>query len=191
LNRRGEEVWQRFFEKNPWIFGTGLTFQFSGPIDTSKIEQIVRGSSITGPGKRVDALLRTRAAVSSLCYVEIKRHDTQLLHSTQYRPGTWAPSKELVGGLAQLRATLHEARREIGDALALKDSEGAPRGVEALNFAPRAYLLVGNLDEFSTEHGLNIDKFRNFEEFRRNITGVEIVTYDELFYRAKSLVADP
>lgn len=101
-----EAVWQRFFEKNPWIFGYGLSYiQLSG-LDDKKLEQVVHGYTVSEHGKRVDALLRTRGVISSLCFVEIKTHMTELLQKKAYRSGCWAPSDELSGGVAQVQGTV-------------------------------------------------------------------------------------
>jgi len=74
-NKRPEDVWQAFFEANPWIFGHGLSYVFATALDDRKLEQIVQGASVGGPGKRVDALMKTRARINSLCFVELKRHE--------------------------------------------------------------------------------------------------------------------
>ena len=52
-----EGVWQQFFEKNPWIFGYGLSYIALSGLTDKKLEQIVHGHRISAPGKRVDALL--------------------------------------------------------------------------------------------------------------------------------------
>ena len=98
LGKTEEALWQAFFESNTWIFGYGLSYVFLSNLVGKKLEQVVRGFSIDSRGKRVDGLLKTQALISSLCFVEIKRHDTPLLQSKPYRPGVWSPSTELVGG---------------------------------------------------------------------------------------------
>ncbi|WP_339032932.1 Shedu immune nuclease family protein [Bradyrhizobium symbiodeficiens] len=98
-----EDVWQKFFEANPWIFGCGLSLISFGPLDERKLEQAVRGFDLTGPGKRVDALLKSRAILSTTCFVEIKRHNTDLVAESSYRAGVWQPSKQLSGAVAQIR----------------------------------------------------------------------------------------
>ena len=89
-NKGVEDVWQAFFEKNQWIFGYGLSFVFTTGLDDRKLEETIRGSSLFAPGRRVDAVMRSRAAISALCLVEIKRHDTGLL-TEGYRTGLWTP----------------------------------------------------------------------------------------------------
>jgi hypothetical protein len=43
-----EDVWQKFFEANPWIFGCGLSLICFGPLSERKLEQTVRGFDLTG-----------------------------------------------------------------------------------------------------------------------------------------------
>ncbi len=42
--------------------------------------------------------------------------------------------------------------------------------------------------EFQTEHGINEAKYRSFELYRRNVDAPEIITFDELYHRAKFIV---
>lgn len=70
--RGPEAVWQHFFERNPWIFGLSLSPIFTSSLDGDRLEQVVRGYSVAGEGKRADAVMRTNGILSSLCFVEIK-----------------------------------------------------------------------------------------------------------------------
>jgi hypothetical protein len=183
-----EAVWQKFFEKNAWIFGYGLTYiQLSG-LDDKKLEQVVHGHTVSEHGKRVDALLRSRGVISSLCFVEIKTHKTPLLESQSYRPGCWAPSTEMSGAVAQVQGTVSLATDTIRSKLSLTDDTGNPTGEEAFNYMPRSFLVAGSLHEFVGIHGVNQERHRSFELYRRNIANPEIVTFDELFERARFIV---
>jgi hypothetical protein len=189
LNVRPEDVWQQFFESNTWIFGYGLSYQFLSTLNERKLEQVIRGHDLVGAGKRADALMKTRGIVSSLCFVEVKRHDTPLLNSSEpYRADAWAPSAQLSGGVAQVQATVQAAIETIGRRLMPRNESGDPTGEILFNFEPRSCLIVGSLDQFQTPNGPNEMKFRSFELFRRNIWRPEIVTFDELFQRAKFIV---
>ena len=42
--------------------------------------------------------------------------------------------------------------------------------------------------KFRSEHGVNTEKYRSFELYRRNISRPEIITFDELYERAKFIV---
>ena len=184
-----EAVWQKYFEKNPWIFGYGLSYIPLSGLDDKKLEQVVHGHTVSEHGKRVDALLRTRGVISSLCFVEIKTHKTALLQSQPYRQGCWAPSPELSGGVSQVQGTVALATESIRTKLALTDQAGNPTGEEAFNYSPKSFLVVGSLQEFVGDHGVNQERYRSFELFRRNTINPEIITFDELFERAKFIVA--
>lgn len=183
-----EGVWQKYFEKNPWIFGYGLSYIQLSSLDDKKLEQVVHGHTVSEHGKRVDALLRTRGLISSLCFVEIKTHKTDLLQHQPYRGGCWAPSAELSGGVSQVQGTVSLATETIRTKLALTDEVGNPTGEEAYNYLPKSFLVIGSLKEFVGEHGVNQERYRSFELFRRNTCNPEIITFDELFERARFIV---
>lgn len=86
-NTTNEGLWQKYFEKNPWVFGYGLGYIFLSALDDKKLEQVVQGHSVDSHGKRVDALMKTKGVISNLCFVEIKTHVTELLESKPYRSG--------------------------------------------------------------------------------------------------------
>jgi len=184
-----EAVWQQYFERNPWIFGYGLSYIQLSALDDKKLEQVVHGHTVSEHGKRVDALLRTRGVISSLCFVEVKTHKTALLQGQPYRQGCWAPSSELSGGVSQVQGTVALATESIRTKLSLNDGVGNPTGEEAFNYSPKSFLVVGSLQEFVGEHGVNQERYRSFELFRRNTVNPEIITFDELFERAKRLRA--
>lgn len=188
--KRPEDVWQRFFEENTWIFGYGLSYQFLSNLDERKLEQAVSGRDLVSSGKRSDALMKTRGIISSLCFIEIKRHDTPLLASIQspYRADAWGPHSELAGGVAQVQATVQSAIETIGQRLMPKDELGNPSGEVLFNFEPRSCLVIGSLDQFQTPNGPNELQYRSFELYRRNTWRPEIVTFDELLQRARFVV---
>lgn len=132
-----EALWQKFFERNSWIFGYGLRYVYVSGWDDKKLEQIVSGHRIFKDGKRTDALLRTRGALSNLCFVEIKTAKTELVDD-KYRSGCWSPSSELAGGVAQVQGTVALAAAEIRTKLTAVDGAGDPTGEEAYNYMPKS-----------------------------------------------------
>jgi hypothetical protein len=187
-----EDVWQDFFEVNQWIFGTGLATQFLHAWNADRLEETVSGSSVFGPGKRPDALMRTAGAMSALVFVEIKQHETPLLDS-EYRSGAWVPGKHVVGGVAQCHATVDEVVRRARQ-LDVLDDNGFETGVWALICRPRSLLVVGSLEQFLRGGKPNLSMFEGFERYRRSLTDPEIITFDELYERARlslELAAQP
>jgi antiviral defense system Shedu protein SduA len=192
---RPEDVWQRFFEANPWILGISLTGQILTSWSSEKLEQVVAGRSVAGVGKRTDALLRTAGRIRSLVFAEFKTHRTPLLDPRKepYRSGCYGPSADLAGGVAQLQGTVHRALTEIGERLASLAPDGSeiPDDYSYL-IRPRAFLLIGSLEQLRGDQGgVHTDRFRSFELYRHNTTEPEILTYDELLARAEWHVSNP
>lgn len=187
--RGPEAVWQRFLEDNPWILGVSLTGQLVTSWNAERLEQVVVGSSVSGPGKRADALLRTAGRIRSMVFAEIKHHRTRLL-AEQYRPGCWSPSRELAGGVAQVHGTVQRATASIGTRLPDLAPDGSELPAEfTYLLRPHSYLVVGRLEEFVGQSGgHHQDRIQSFELYRRHLQEPEIITFDELLARAEWLV---
>lgn len=189
---RDEDAWQYFFQTNQWVFGYGLNYQFNSAVSTEQLKQTVKGHDVAGNGKEVDALLRTRGLISSLALVELKTHKTKLLKqlSSAYRVGAWQLSDELNGGIAQSHKNIEETLRNIhvSPALRLKTKGGDPTGEVVYSYQPKSYLIIGSLQEFLAKNGVNEEKFSSFELYRKNLFNPEIITFDELYERAKYIV---
>ena len=183
-----ERVWQKFFETNHWIFGYGLGYIFLSGLDDKKLEQVVQGYSLSSHGKRVDAVMKTNGILSNLCFVEIKTQNTKLLEDHPYRPGCYAPSKELAGAISQVQGSVVDATKTITDKLIVHDRDGNPTGEQIYNYKAKSFLIIGSMSEFTTENGTNEDKLRSFELLRKNTLSPEIITFDELYERARFIV---
>ena len=183
-----EALWQQFFERNPWIFGYGLGYIYLTGLDDRKLEQVVQGFHINQQGKRSDALLKTRGALSNLCFVEIKTHETPLLSGRPYRAGCWAPSSEVTGAVAQVQGTVAYAMDSLQKQLTIRDADGFPTGEDVFNLNPRSFLVVGDLHQFVQDSGVSKEQLQSFELFRQNTSSPEIITFDELFERAIYIV---
>ncbi|MEN5286249.1 Shedu immune nuclease family protein [Stenotrophomonas lactitubi] len=188
FNGRKEATWQGFFERNRWIFGYGLFHLSADGFTDEKLEQVVAGSTVATPGKRIDGLLRTRGRISAACLVEIKHHRTPLLAKGSYRAGAWQPSQELTGAVSQILMSVDGMERHFQRLLVMRDEDGNPTGEEAVVARPRSVIVCGSLTEFVKDFGMNEDQFRSFELYRRHLFSPDIVTFDELFERAKLIV---
>jgi hypothetical protein len=191
LNLGPELVWQQFFERNTWIFGYGLNYVFNTALDDAKLEQTIKGYDITGAGKRVDALLKTRGLISALSFGEIKTHTAELLKpvTAPYRRECWQISDELAGGIAQVHRSVQASLSVIRSKTEIKDNSGAPTGEDVFLYQPRSFLVIGSLAEFKTAYGINEEKYSSFELFRRQTSAPEIITFDELYERARFIVS--
>lgn len=188
-----EALWQAFFERSSWIFGYGLELVAHDSLGDGKLERITTGANVFGGGgKRVDAIMQSRALVSGLLFCEIKRHDTPLLRQTRYRdPDVYVASAELVGGVAQLQKTVRKAvRGMMGQINSLTEDDGSPTGLDFSTTKPRQIVVAGTLDEFRIGDRINGEKMESFELFRKSLVDVEVITFDELYHRAKYIVSN-
>ena len=138
----------------------------------------------------MDALLKTHGFISALSFGEIKTHKTHLLKqvASPYRKESWQISDELAGGIAQVQRSVQVSLSNIRSRTAIKDEVGAPTGEQLFLYQPKSFLVIGSLAEFQSEYGINEEKYSSFELFRRNISAPEIITFDELFQRARFIV---
>ncbi len=186
---RDEQVWQVFFERNHWIFGYGLSYVVGDAFSPERLEQVTSGFSIEGPGKRSDALLRTRGRIQALCFVEIKTPETPLL-GAEYRSGCWQPSEQLGGTVAQSQGTVHRAVETIGTRL--RELDGGFAVGDIYNVLPRSFAVVGSLSQFQNAAGqVHERKFCSFELYRRQLLAPAVITFDELLERARTIVDRP
>lgn len=183
--RKPERVWQDFLERNRWIFGYGLKFRWlSGVEEVKPLEfKVIGGDPLEGAGVRMDAILKTRGEIASLCFVEIKHHRTHLLKQVQcpYRGEAWLPSEDLSGGVAQVQ-------RAVWKAMKRPPHQWTDLGVDA-PVQPKAILVIGSLAQFEAERNrVEKEKYRSFELFRVNTSSPEIITFDELYERCRFIV---
>ncbi len=190
LDLKKEKLWQNFFENNPWIFGYGLQLVSCEGLDDKKLEQTVVGNDIIdGAGKRIDALLKTKGLISKFLFCEIKTHLPNLLMEPYGRPGVFVPAKELRGAVAQIQKTIHKLTLKVQENYVRpENANGTPSGEEILFVKPRGVVIIGMLNDFMTNTGVNYEMLSSFEIYRQQVAGIEIITYDELYERAKFIV---
>lgn len=185
-----ESVWQRYFERNPWVFGYGLNYIYLDGLVEERLEQVVQGFNIQLCGKRADAVMMTRGMVSSVVYAEIKTERTPLMAKNRVRPEVWAVSTELAGAVAQTQVTVNAAMRTLTDKIELRDKDGWRTQEVVHQVQPKAVLVIGSLGEFIRENDMNQPKHRCFELYRRHTQLPEIITFDELYARAIHIVGN-
>ena len=174
-----ESDWQSFFEENTWIFGFGLRYQI---LNIVQAQPNYGGQTLDGRGgQRGDFLTATEAETKFTCLVEIKKPSTLLLHRDPYRNGVWAISSELAGAVSQVQVNC--AQWEISGS---REEHNRETLREMATISPKGIVVIGKTSELN-----NWDKKNSFERFRQSIHRPEIVTYDELYERAKFIVGEP
>ena len=173
-----EKDWQQFFEEKTWIFGYGLRYQILRLIQS---QPQYGGATVDGRGgERGDFLTATEAETRFTCLVEIKKPTTPLLQQGQYRRGARGISSELAGAISQIQVNC--AQWEITG----KTEQNRERLGAVLTIAPKGIVVIGRTSELDSW-----EKKNSFERFRQGLNCPEIITYDELYERAKFIVGKP
>lgn len=180
---KDEAYWQNFFSKNEWIFGYGLKYQFLNQVTD---QPSYGGGNFTGKGnQKGDYLLSTQANIKFTVLVEIKTPATPLIAMTKngpkrYRNGAYLLSSDLSGGVSQLQINCKTWLRSAFE------PQNSDRLVDdnIYTISPKGILIVGNTKEF----GKDREKIETFEAYRNSISNPTIVTFDELYERAKFII---
>jgi hypothetical protein len=176
-----EKAWQHFFEKNEWIFGYGLDYRFLGILQR---EARVGEADIAGrDAPAVDYLM---GASNFTVLVELKRHDTPLFESRKNRSGSWKLSAELVDAVSQILE--QKASWQVHSAKSAKPFASDGSLITQRTADPKALLIIGSDQQFAGSDQERDIRLRTFELFRRDSRNIEILTFDELFERAKFIV---
>jgi hypothetical protein len=172
-----EDDWEAFFGRNRWIFGHGLAYQFLSEVQA---QPHYGGVAVEGKGaQRGDHLMATEAAVRFTVLVEVKTPQAPLTQRDEYRNGAFAPGDDVAGGVAQLQVN---ARKWALEGAAKEENrELEEQGVYTVQ--PKGILIVGHTASLDSRA-----KRTSFELYRQNLHNPEVITFDELFERAKFIV---
>ncbi|WP_180039022.1 Shedu immune nuclease family protein [Acinetobacter sp. YH16052] len=177
-----EKTWQHFFEKNEWIFGYGLDYRFNKILQR---EAHLNPSNLDGSNSViVDYVMADNRFTT---FVEIKRPNTPLFKSQKLRGNCWRISNDLYEAHSQILAQKICAQTKFETNNAGFCSKG--KRIQQGAYDPKAILIIGCWSEIESdsEYIQNL-KIRTFELFRRDLRNIEIITFDELYDRAKFIV---
>lgn len=184
---KDEAYWQYFFTENDWIFGYGLNYKF---LTIESNQPNYGGENYTGKGKQKgDYLTHTESNdIMFTVLVEIKKSTSLLLAKNvktkkhvKYRNGAWLLGNELLGGVSQIQVNCKSWQKNAEDILNRKLIDK-----KIVTVKPKGILVIGNTAEFEND----FEKITSFELFRQSINNIEIITFDELFGRAKFIVGN-
>ena len=183
-NKTNEGYWQNFFFNNQWIFGYGLNYQFLNIITD---QPDYGGTNFTGKGaQRGDYLTNTSATAKFTVLVEIKTLGTNLLsikkgQNVEVRNDVWLLSGELLGSVSQIQVNSKTWNRTSQEKKNFQQLESE----SVFTVEPKGILVIGSTSEFQNHES----KLCSFELFRRNLKNPEVITFDELYERAKFIVS--
>ena len=181
-NTKDETAWQHFFQANEWIFGYGLDYRFQGIL-----QKEFHASTSNAAGKEeviADFLLGDKKFTT---FVELKLPNTELFNKSKNRSNCWSLSNSLIDAFSQIleqkasgQIKIETSKELIGD----NDEEIAQHSYDS-----KTILLMGSWSQIDNDPiGIKRIKEKTLELFRRDSRNVELVTYDELYERARFIV---
>ena len=169
-----EQYWQQFLSKNDWIFGYGLSYNITSAIT----EQVyVGGKNLNNTNGHIcDYLATSNGNAKYTVLVEIKTPNARLL-GQEDRNGVFPISQDLAKAVSQIQVYCESFGRNSDC------THQAEQDYGTMTVMPKGIIVIGNSADLQSR-----DQRRAFELFRRGITSVEIITYDELLERAKFIL---
>lgn len=181
-----EANWQNFFEAQNWVFGYGLDYRIMRQFDREMV--VSAGGTDNREKPTVDFLMNF---TDYTVLVEIKRPDTPIFQSHKTgRAGTWRFSPDFTDAISQVLEQKAEwlSAAQSGEHF---NKAGTSR-LEARTRDAKTILVIGNRTEFSRSGNLREANIKRdtFELFRRDTRSLEIMTFDELFERARFIIKE-
>ncbi|WP_194944133.1 Shedu immune nuclease family protein [Aeromicrobium sp. S22] len=167
-----EAWWQKFFEEN--VFA--LQLLFGGPTVIVEAQLPIGEGGNSAKGKKIADYLLRNAMTNNASLVEIKKPSTKLMKRKPYRGGVYGVQSEIGEAVTQvLDQALQLTRHETDTKSRTSDKSWASN-------APRCFVVAGRASELDTA-----DKQKSFDLYREHLSGVRLVTYDEILGQLKTL----
>ena len=181
-NHSEEKTWQYFFEQNEWIFGYGLDYRFNKILQR---EAHTNTDNLNGSNSVIiDYILADNKFTT---FVEIKKPSTKLFKADKNRANCWRLSNELYEAHSQILEQKYSAQHKFESNNAGYCNQG--NKIHQNAYDSKSILIIGSWSELNLDK--DQDKYikeRTFELFRRDLRNIEIITFDELYDRAKFIV---
>ncbi len=160
-----ENWWQQFFDENVFV----LQLLFGGPTVFVDAQVPIGEGDNSAKGKKIADYLFRHAMTNNASIVEIKRPSTRLMRRRPYREGVYGVQGQIGEAITQvldqaLQLTRHEA-----------DTKPRTGDASWVSNAPRCFVVAGTNSELDTD-----DKKKSFDLYREHLSGVRLVTYDEV-----------
>lgn len=180
-DKKEEKIWQFFLEKNEWIFGYGLDYRFKTILQR---EAHVSDVGVDGSNTVIaDYLLGDKLFTT---FIEIKKPSTSLFDKNKNRSNAWSLSVDLINSVSQI------LEQKASGLIKLEKNQYDSNGqiIQQKTYDSKVVLILGHWNELETSlNDLEKEiKKKTFELFRRDSRNIEIITYDELYDRARFIV---
>ncbi len=166
-----EEFWQELFEQCPMLIAQLFprsAFQIGS-------KSYVGGKSLDNAGGNLVDFVYASKTTNNVVLVEIKTPKTKLL-GKRYRNNAYSLSEDLTGSIVQI---LNYKDSMIKEYYSLSNGQ-TPFSA----FLPKCVVIAGSVEsEMDTA-----TKLKSFELFRNEGSGVDLVSFDELFDKVQSIL---
>ncbi len=181
LSRRWKEPeWEEFFCQNTWIFGYGLRYQFLGLLQK---QAHYGGTAYTGKGgQRGEFMMASGGDERFTVLVEIKKPESPIFSASvgAYRNAVPGFSTEFVNAISQVQVNAQTWEGEGSKTEGNRELLGRA-GIHTIS--PRSILIFGTTSQLDSG-----TKITSFSLFRRSLHAPDIITFDELLFRARFIV---
>ena len=175
--KSSEQDWQIFFNQNNWIFGYGLKYVFLQEVQS---QPTYGGVSVSGSGgQRGDYLTTASADIQFTILVEIKKPDTRIVSESMNRSGCNRLSADLLDGVNQIQVNCSKWEQESRS----DENREILQGKNIYTIKPKGVLVIGHTSQLDSH-----TKRTAFQNFRSNLVSPDILTFDELYNRARFIV---
>ncbi|MGQ4005167.1 DUF4263 domain-containing protein [Francisellaceae bacterium CB300] len=176
-----EKEWQTFFKNNLWIFGYGLDYRFNSCLQD---EASISNSDIDGKNTVISDFLMGDNSFTT--FVELKKPHSKIFTQSKNRSNSWCLTSDFFNAVSQILEQKASGQIE----LELKTNYNSKGNeIRQKAYDSKVILLYGSWQEIESDYPRDKQiKKKTFELFRRNNRNIEIITYDELFERAKFIV---
>lgn len=178
-NNYNEIDWQRFFERNEWVFGYGLNYKY---LKILQREAHISHTDLNGSNDVITDFLVSDSRFTKI--VELKTPTTNLFVNRQNRADSWRLSSELTDAVSQILA--QKANWELESHRQNFTSDGSLIREETHD--AECILVIGSISSINGSEREKLIKRKTLELYRRNLKNINILFYDELLERAKFIV---
>lgn len=180
---RVESVWQYFFKTNYWIFGYGLDYRFLGILQK---EARLSPTDIAGKDAAIGDFLLGCNKFTVI--VELKRPDTALFGTDKNRSNSWTLSPDFISAVSQILEQ-KASWQVFSETNQGKNFDDKGNLIDQKTVDCKSILVIGDTKQFEGNNKEQQIKAKTFELFRRDSRNIDVMTYDELYERAKFIVS--
>jgi hypothetical protein len=149
---------------------------FRGPTVFIDAQVPIGEGDNSAKGKKIADYLLKNAITNNASLVEIKKPTAKLMKQRPYREGVYGVQSEISEAVTQvLDQALQLIRHET-------DTKARTGEASWVSNAPRCFIVAGRASELDTP-----DKAKSFDLYREHLSGVRLVTYDEILEQLKTL----